>query len=104
MTNQSDEMPDWIKKRNAEKAEQKRQDEESLRGQQQALASIGAGVPEFWKRFTDRVVVNARAFSNSTERNFSVSPPCLRPSLCLRPSPNTTAISHGPEASNFAVD
>jgi len=61
MTNQPDDAPEWIRKRNAEKAEQKRLEEESLRGQQQALESIEAGGPDFWKRFTDRVVVNAKA-------------------------------------------
>jgi hypothetical protein len=53
MTDQPDDnKPDWIKERNEEKAEQKRQE---------ASASIEANGPEFWKRFTDRVVVNARA-------------------------------------------
>ena len=61
MTNQPDDTPEWIKKRNAEKAEQQRKETESLQRQQDALALVEAGGPDFWKRFTDRVVLNTRA-------------------------------------------
>jgi hypothetical protein len=61
MTNQPDDTPEWIKKRNAEKAEQQRKEAESLQRQQDALALVEVGGSDFWKRFTDRVVLNTRA-------------------------------------------
>ena len=60
---------------NAEKAEQKRLEEESLRGQRQALESIEAGGPDFWSDCTDRVVVNARALKSNLASVWTLKSP-----------------------------
>jgi hypothetical protein len=61
MTQEPDNIPDWIKRHNREKAEEQHQADEDRHRQLEASALIREHGPEFWRQLVEHLQLNANA-------------------------------------------
>ncbi len=63
MTNEPEnqQLPDWIARRQQQKAEQDRRDDEVLQRQLEASKRVANEGPDFWNKFTTHLKVNAES-------------------------------------------
>jgi hypothetical protein len=66
--------PNWIMKRKEEAAEAKRKEADNTRRLLDAVRTIEAGGPDFWKRLTDRVLVNVQTLPELGEELYGSAP------------------------------
>jgi|SRR5665213_406774 len=95
-------MPDWIARRQQEKAMQTRAEGEALQSQLDASKQVASGGPEFWARLTERLRINVDALPALGEELVgSVSLLTGVPELHCHVQVNRQSLKHGPELSHL---